>query len=195
MEHVDLNGLRPLDRAIECGNIAAIQVFLKKGAKLGPTTWSLSATKPDIMYVNETYCGYIIKYLSPIKYFCVYTISNTFILFCRLILLNKLLEDGNTLYRKNRFDEAAHRYGYAVRRISVNISNNNNSINDPSQKKENINHIYDDEMGNSDNLISFTQKSDTTISMTFSQLKVHLLLNLSRCQRRLGRHAFKYIDT
>ena len=67
MEHVDLNGLRPLDRAIECGNIAAIQVFLKKGAKLGPTTWSLSATKPDIMYVNETYCGYIIKYLSPIK--------------------------------------------------------------------------------------------------------------------------------
>ena len=67
MEHVDLNGLRPLDRAIECENIAAIQVFLKKGAKLGPTTWSLSATKPDIMYVNETYSGYIIKCLSPIK--------------------------------------------------------------------------------------------------------------------------------
>ena len=66
MEHVDLNGLRPLDRAIECENIAAIQVFLKKGAKLGPTTWSLSATKPDIMYVNETYWGYIMKCLSPI---------------------------------------------------------------------------------------------------------------------------------
>ena len=67
MEHVDLNGLRPLDRAIECENIAAIQVFLKKGAKLGPTTWSLSATKPDIMYVNETYYENIIKCLSPIK--------------------------------------------------------------------------------------------------------------------------------
>ena len=116
-----------------------------------------------------------------------------FIVFFRLILLNKLLEDGNTLYRKNRFDEAAHRYGYAVRRISVNISNNNNSINDPSQKKENINHIYDDEMGDIENPISFAEKSDTTISMTFSQLKVHLLLNLSRCQRRLGRHAFTYI--
>ena len=49
MEHVDLNGLRPLDRAIECGNIPAIQVFLKKGAKLGPTTWSMSSSKPDIM--------------------------------------------------------------------------------------------------------------------------------------------------
>ena len=67
MEHVDLNGLRPLDRAIECENIAAIQVFLKKGAKLGPTTWSLSATKPDIMYVNETYWAYIIKCLLPIN--------------------------------------------------------------------------------------------------------------------------------
>ena len=66
MEHVDLNGLRPLDRAIECENIAAIQVFLKKGAKLGPTTWSLSSTKPDIMYVNEKYWGYIIRCLSPI---------------------------------------------------------------------------------------------------------------------------------
>ena len=49
MEHVDLNGLRPLDRAIECGNVPAIQVFLKKGAKLGPTTWSMSSSKPDIM--------------------------------------------------------------------------------------------------------------------------------------------------
>ena len=34
----------------------------------------------------------------------------------RLILLNKLLEDGNTLYRKNRFEEAAHRYQYAIKR-------------------------------------------------------------------------------
>ena len=66
MEHVDLNGLRPLDRAIECENIAAIQVFLKKGAKLGPTTWSLSATKPDIMYVIETYWVYITNCSSPI---------------------------------------------------------------------------------------------------------------------------------
>ena len=31
-------------------------------------------------------------------------------------MLNKLLEDGNTLYRKNRFEEAAHRYQYAIKR-------------------------------------------------------------------------------
>lgn len=35
----------------------------------------------------------------------------------RLLLLNKLLEDGNILYRKNRVQEAAHRYQYALRKI------------------------------------------------------------------------------
>lgn len=33
---------------------------------------------------------------------------------CRLVLLNKLLEDGNVLYRKGRLREAAHRYSYAL---------------------------------------------------------------------------------
>ena len=37
--------------------------------------------------------------------------------FCRLILLNKLLEDGNTLFRKGRLTDAAYRYEYALRRM------------------------------------------------------------------------------
>ena len=39
--------------------------------------------------------------------------------FCifRLILLNKLLDDGNTLYRREKYDDAAHRYQYAIRRL------------------------------------------------------------------------------
>jgi tetratricopeptide (TPR) repeat protein len=37
--------------------------------------------------------------------------------FCRLILLNKLLEDGNTLFRKGRLPDAAYRYEYALRRL------------------------------------------------------------------------------
>lgn len=36
---------------------------------------------------------------------------------CRLILLNKLLEDGNVLYRKSRLKEAAHRYQYALKKF------------------------------------------------------------------------------
>ncbi|CAH2009763.1 unnamed protein product [Acanthoscelides obtectus] len=34
-----------------------------------------------------------------------------------LILLNKLLEDGNVLYRKSRLREAAHRYQYALKKF------------------------------------------------------------------------------
>ncbi|CAH1176220.1 unnamed protein product [Phaedon cochleariae] len=34
-----------------------------------------------------------------------------------LILLNKLLEDGNILYRKSRLREAAHRYQYALKKF------------------------------------------------------------------------------
>lgn len=40
----------------------------------------------------------------------------------RLLLLNKLLEDGNILYRKNRLQEAAHRYQYALRKIPTQMS-------------------------------------------------------------------------
>ncbi|CAH1389527.1 unnamed protein product [Nezara viridula] len=34
-----------------------------------------------------------------------------------IVLLNKLLEDGNVLYRKNRLQEAAHRYSYALNKF------------------------------------------------------------------------------
>lgn len=42
---------------------------------------------------------------------------NFHIIFFRLILLNKLLEDGNVLYRKSRLREAAHRYQYALKKF------------------------------------------------------------------------------
>uniref|UniRef100_A0A8D9ESN6 Protein TANC2 n=1 Tax=Cacopsylla melanoneura TaxID=428564 RepID=A0A8D9ESN6_9HEMI len=83
IEHVDINGLRPLDRAISCRNVPVVQCFLRKGAKLGPTTWSMAAGKPEVM----------------------------------LVLLNKLLEDGNVLFRKSRLKEAAHRYNYALNKF------------------------------------------------------------------------------
>ncbi len=35
IEHVDHNGMRPLDRAIGCRNTAVVICFLRKGAKLG----------------------------------------------------------------------------------------------------------------------------------------------------------------
>jgi len=36
----------------------------------------------------------------------------------QVILLNKLLEDGNTLYRQQRLVEASHRYKYALKRLT-----------------------------------------------------------------------------
>ena len=94
------------------------------------------------------------------------------------------------MYRKNRFDEAAHRYGYAVRRIPVNVSNNNNSVNigDSIFKDSNNKNFENDEMENNNNPATLVEDLVSPISTTFSQLKIHLLLNLSRCQRRLGRY-------
>ena len=65
----------------------------------------------------------------------------------RLILLNKLLEDGNTLYRQAALGEASTRYRYAVRRLP---------------------------------------REGGVVPPAFSQLHTHLLLNLSRCERRRG---------
>lgn len=41
----------------------------------------------------------------------------------QLILLNKLMEDGNTLYRQNKLSDAAHRYKYALKRLGSIKSN------------------------------------------------------------------------
>ncbi|XP_071942974.1 protein TANC2-like isoform X2 [Antedon mediterranea] len=83
IEHVDYSGMRPLDRAIGCKHANVVQVLLKKGAKLGPASWAMATSKPDVM----------------------------------LILLKKLMEDGNTLYKKSKWKDACHRYLYALKKF------------------------------------------------------------------------------
>lgn len=122
VEHVDLHGMRPLDRAIGCRNIPVVQCFLRRGAKLGPATWAMADGKPDVL----------------------------------LILLNKLLEDGNVLYRKGRLKEASHRYAYALRKFpDIPLEHN------PDH------HVF-------------------LHMATFIQLRLNFLLNLSRCKRKLN---------
>ncbi|XP_041979704.1 protein TANC2 isoform X2 [Aricia agestis] len=118
LERTDHTGLRPLDRAIGQRNVPLVNCFLKKGAKLGPTTWVMASGKPEFM----------------------------------LILLNKLLEDGNLLYRKNRPSEAAHRYSYALKKVQPLVG-------------------------------------EDGADSAFLQLKTNLLLNLSRCKRKLNEPA------
>ena len=41
-------------------------------------------------------------------------------------MLNKLLEDGNTLFKKDKLKDAAHRYQYALRRMPSLTNMNRN---------------------------------------------------------------------
>ncbi|XP_041433192.1 protein TANC2 isoform X2 [Xenopus laevis] len=114
IEHVDYSGMRPLDRAVGCRNTSVVVALLKKGAKIGPATWAMATSKPDIM----------------------------------VILLSKLMEEGDMFYKKGKVKEAAQRYQYALKKF-------------PRE-------------GFGDDL------------KTFRELKVSLLLNLSRCRRKMN---------
>ena len=46
--------------------------------------------------------------------------------FSRLLLLNKLLDDGNTLFKKDKLNEASHRYQYALRKLPSVLGNTAN---------------------------------------------------------------------
>ena len=80
----------------------------------------------------------------------------------RLVLLNKLLEDGNTLFRHGRLNEAAYRYEYALKRLPRLKETCNSGFNQQS-------------FGNQSE--AFQEPFEEDI---FVVLKSHLLLNLSR---------------
>lgn len=73
-------------------------------------------------------------------------------------MLNKLLEDGNVLYRKNRLQDASHRYAYALKKIPDNVSS------------------------------TATDEADEESAhvATYEQLKFNFLINLSRCKRKMN---------
>ena len=88
----------------------------------------------------------------------------------RLLLLNKLLEDGNTLFRNGRYNAAAYRYEYALKRMPrlKTSDDSQDSNNKASQAKNSI------------------RQKNIEREDVFTQLKVHLLLNLSRTKRKQG---------
>ena len=88
-------------------------------------------------------------------------------------MLNKLLEDGNILFRKGRLTDAAYRYEYALRRM-------------PRLRPDGPNGLPAGH-GAASSLPSPASED------IFGQLKTHLLLNLSRTKRKLGN--FKEAET
>ncbi|XP_051905987.1 protein TANC2-like isoform X2 [Hippocampus zosterae] len=110
VEHVDSSGMRPLDRAVGCRNTSAVVALLKKGAQIGPATWAMATSKPDIL----------------------------------MVLISKLVQEGDQLYKQGQVREAAHAYQAAL------------------------------------------QKFPADEPKTFRQLRVCVLLNLSRCRRKMN---------
>ncbi|XP_056610537.1 protein TANC1 isoform X2 [Triplophysa dalaica] len=93
IEHVDYSGMRALDRAIGCRNTSVVLTLLKKGAKLGYRTSPYDRTG-NAAWAMAT--------------------SKPDIL---IILLQKLMEEGNLLYKRGKMKEAAQRYQYALRKF------------------------------------------------------------------------------
>ena len=48
IENADKDGVRPIDLAIAHSNETILAKLLKRGAKLGPTTWAMAKGKPRI---------------------------------------------------------------------------------------------------------------------------------------------------
>ena len=90
--------------------------------------------------------------------YIVYTLH----IVCRLILLNKLLEDGNMLYRQGHLAEASHRYRYALKRLPP--------VPGAGEQLEQL------------------ASQQQQLASQLSTLSLHLLLNLSRCERRSGHY-------
>ncbi|XP_048056602.1 protein TANC1 isoform X3 [Megalobrama amblycephala] len=93
IEHMDYSGMRPLDRAIGSRNTSVVVTLLKKGAKLGYRT-SPYERSGNAAWAMAT--------------------SKPDIL---IILLQRLMEEGNLLYKKGKMKEAAQRYQYALRKF------------------------------------------------------------------------------
>lgn len=114
--HTDNTGRTPLDLAAYQGSAMLVQLLLDKGAKIEHV--DVSGMRPldrAISCRNIQAVHVFLKRgakLGPATW--AMATGKPEIL---LLLLNKLLEDGNILYRKNRMQEASHRYQYALRKF------------------------------------------------------------------------------
>ncbi|XP_077080748.1 protein TANC2 isoform X1 [Siphateles boraxobius] len=94
IEHVDYSGMRPLDRAVGCRNTSVVVALLKKGAKIGCQTLPSRHKRGPATWAMAT--------------------SKPDIM---IILLSKLLEEGDGFYKKGKVKEAAQRYQYALKKF------------------------------------------------------------------------------
>lgn len=116
INHNDKTGRTPLDLAAFHGNPTLVQYLLDRGAQIEHV--DINGMRPldraiGCKNVQAVHC-FLKKgaKLGPATW--AMAAGKPEIM---LILLNKLLEDGNVLYRKSRLREAAHRYQYALKKF------------------------------------------------------------------------------
>ncbi|KAK9872671.1 hypothetical protein WA026_018805 [Henosepilachna vigintioctopunctata] len=116
INHTDKMGRTPLDLAAYQGNPSTVQLLIDRGAIIEHV--DINGMRPldraiGCRNIQVIHC-FLKKgaKLGPATW--AMAAGKPEII---LILLNKLLEDGNILYRKNRLREAAHRYQYALKKF------------------------------------------------------------------------------
>nr|CAD7444343.1 unnamed protein product [Timema bartmani] len=116
VNYADKTGRTPLDLAAFQGNPALVQLLMDKGAMIEHV--DINGMRPldrAIGCRNSQVVQCFLRKgakLGPATW--AMAAGKPEIM---LILLNKLLEDGNVLYRKSRLKEAAHRYHYALKKF------------------------------------------------------------------------------
>ena len=127
--HADKQGRSPLDLAAYKGNPDIVTLLLENGAMMEHV--DLNGMRPldrAIGCQNTSAVQCFLKKgakLGPATWALANEKPEIMIL-----LLNKLLEDGNTLFKKEKLKEAAHRYQYALRRMPplTNMSRNKSTF-------------------------------------------------------------------
>jgi len=116
LEAVDTSGRSALDIAIYQGSTVIVELLLDSGANMERV--DRRGIKPldrVIGHGNSSIVSVFLRKGAKLG-------SATWAMASgkpdiQLILLNKLMEDGNTLYRQNKLSDAAHRYKYALKRL------------------------------------------------------------------------------
>merc|ERR1712029_1227894 len=125
LEHADKSGRSCLDLAAYKGNPDVVTLLLENGANMEHI--DLNGMRPLDRAISCRNPGAVQCFLrrgaklGPATWAMAKGKPDIM-----LLLLNKLLDDGNTLFKKDQLNEASHRYQYALRKLPSVLGNTAN---------------------------------------------------------------------